>query len=171
MADRRSKRRILKWAGLMCSLLITVAGALTIPWTWTYCRVGEVSFREVQDVGTMPENTILKIMLRGARVDCLYNRKDGDYHASHFVQTGWHVRRDTAPLLPKPSCQAFYLTSTHTQLHFLLPLWIPLLLIAAPTAWLWWIDRRPFTMECCIACGYNLTGNTSGACPECGRRT
>jgi predicted RNA-binding Zn-ribbon protein involved in translation (DUF1610 family) len=22
----------------------------------------------------------------------------------------------------------------------------------------------------CINCGYNLTGNTSGVCPECGRR-
>jgi hypothetical protein len=21
---------------------------------------------------------------------------------------------------------------------------------------------------CCMVCGYNLTGNTSGVCPECG---
>lgn len=23
--------------------------------------------------------------------------------------------------------------------------------------------------DACLACGYNLTGNTSGTCPECGR--
>lgn len=28
--------------------------------------------------------------------------------------------------------------------------------------------RTPSTMPLCIACGYNLTGNTSGRCPECG---
>ena len=22
--------------------------------------------------------------------------------------------------------------------------------------------------KCCLTCGYNLTGNTSGVCPECG---
>jgi len=29
-----------------------------------------------------------------------------------------------------------------------------------------WLRRTP--PHCCAACGYNLTGNTSGVCPECG---
>jgi hypothetical protein len=30
--------------------------------------------------------------------------------------------------------------------------------------------RQPqFPGGCCRACGYDLTGNTSGRCPECGR--
>jgi len=29
--------------------------------------------------------------------------------------------------------------------------------------------RRPPPVGLCSACGYDLTGNTSGRCPECGR--
>ena len=27
---------------------------------------------------------------------------------------------------------------------------------------------RKLRPECCLTCGYNLTGNVSGVCPECG---
>jgi hypothetical protein len=52
---------------------------------------------------------------------------------------------------------------------FILPLWIPFLLVAIPTGFLFWRDRR---IPCghCQKCGYNLTGNTSGVCPECGEQ-
>lgn len=33
----------------------------------------------------------------------------------------------------------------------------------------WWRDRRRFPAGCCSACGYDLTGNVSGTCPECGQ--
>jgi hypothetical protein len=48
-----------------------------------------------------------------------------------------------------------------------IPLWIPLGLIALPTLWMWWLDQRP-GRGMCRTCGYNLTGNTTGRCPECG---
>ena len=48
------------------------------------------------------------------------------------------------------------------------PLWIPLLLVAVPTGVLWWRDRRRIPPGHCRQCGYNLTGNISGVCPECG---
>lgn len=57
-----------------------------------------------------------------------------------------------------------------TVLHA--PLWIPFLLASAyPT---YAIIRVPFRQHyrrrhnCCIRCGYNLRGNVSGICPECG---
>jgi len=48
-----------------------------------------------------------------------------------------------------------------------LPLWIPFLIVAVLTVFLWWTDRR-IPPHCCQNCGYNLTGNVSGICPECG---
>lgn len=32
----------------------------------------------------------------------------------------------------------------------------------------WWRRLRRRRRGCCLACGYDLTGNVSGACPECG---
>jgi hypothetical protein len=49
-----------------------------------------------------------------------------------------------------------------------IPLWIPLVLLAGPTAYLWRTDRRRIPAGHCQTCGYNLTGNVSGRCPECG---
>lgn len=48
-----------------------------------------------------------------------------------------------------------------------IPLWMPLLLFAIPTAHLSW-RNRPFPSDSCQKCGYDLTGNVSGTCPECG---
>ncbi len=49
---------------------------------------------------------------------------------------------------------------------------LPLLVIPL---WIMFATRRAFGQdwcrrECglCVACGYDLTGNTSGVCPECG---
>jgi hypothetical protein len=51
----------------------------------------------------------------------------------------------------------------------IIPLWIPLLLVAFPTGVLVWRDRR-IPLGHCRGCRYDLTGNTSGVCPECGHR-
>ena len=49
-----------------------------------------------------------------------------------------------------------------------IPLWLPFIAVGIPTAGLWWIDRRHPAPGSC-RCGYDLTGNTSGVCPECGQ--
>ncbi len=56
-----------------------------------------------------------------------------------------------------------------TQLGYFVPFWKPLALITVPTAFLWWLDRRRTPPGHCHHCGYDLTGNVSGVCPECGR--
>ena len=52
-----------------------------------------------------------------------------------------------------------------------IPYWLCFLLTAIPTAWLWHRDRRRVRPGCCLRCGYDLTGNLSGVCPECGEKT
>jgi hypothetical protein len=49
------------------------------------------------------------------------------------------------------------------------PAWMPLLALAAPTAYVWYLDlrHRPRPGHC-PACNYNLTSNTSGICPDRG---
>ena len=51
-------------------------------------------------------------------------------------------------------------------------MWVALCVIAVPAAVLWWADRprrpRRSRLAYCQKCGYNLTGNVSGRCPECG---
>ena len=53
-----------------------------------------------------------------------------------------------------------------------LPLWMPFVLFAAyPTVALIRGPLRHWRWQrkgSCLSCGYNLTGNTSGVCPECG---
>ena len=47
------------------------------------------------------------------------------------------------------------------------PLWMVLATAAIPTIWLGWRERG-IPPGHCQTCGYNLTGNISGRCPECG---
>jgi hypothetical protein len=49
-----------------------------------------------------------------------------------------------------------------------IPIWLVFLPAFVLTAFLWWRDRRRFPPGHCQNCGYNLTGNVSGRCPECG---
>ena len=50
-----------------------------------------------------------------------------------------------------------------------MPLWIPLVAALFPLAY-GWLKRRPRNAHQC-GCGYDLTGNVSGRCPECGQPT
>lgn len=40
--------------------------------------------------------------------------------------------------------------------------------LAACSLWLWWPYLRRKSPQECTTCGYDLTGNVSGRCPECG---
>lgn len=53
-----------------------------------------------------------------------------------------------------------------------IPLWFPSTLGGAITFLAWRSDgrdRRRRRLGQCSSCGYDLTGNIAGACPECGR--
>ncbi len=58
-----------------------------------------------------------------------------------------------------------FMTSRTT--HLFVPLWIPLLLVGAPTTLAFRRDRR-LAPGHCQTCGYNLRGEFFAGCPECG---
>ena len=90
-----------------------------------------------------------------------------------FGPTGWRLREpdgfhDLAAsngfALPRIGNKTLFYGS-----EVYVPLWFPLLIMAIPTYALFRRDRR-IPSGHCPTCGYNLTGNTSGKCSECGAR-
>lgn len=51
---------------------------------------------------------------------------------------------------------------------FCLPLWLPLVVMSVLLVSLLWHNYKRHPTGHCSQCGYNLTGNVSGICPECG---
>ena len=54
----------------------------------------------------------------------------------------------------------------HNIVYF--PLWVPLMLWIGFTAWFVTKNKGSAPAGSCESCGYNLYGNKSGICPECG---
>jgi hypothetical protein len=74
----------------------------------------------------------------------------------------WVPRFEPSEIFPRKIGR---LTTPQFDLHF--PLWIPVITFLMPTIILF--KRKPRSLPGrCDTCGYNLTGNTSGKCPECG---
>ncbi|MCP4590375.1 MAG: hypothetical protein GY842_06510 [bacterium] len=136
-------RRIAKWAGLVACAVIVASWYVSTRWMIAYAD----------------ESTALGGGIdRHALLFC---------HGLFTGLDGWHVesahgRRDMF-LLP-------WAGSDGSAQGLIIPLWMLFVGSAGGTAWLWWRDRRPPPGDC-QACGYDLTGNTSGVCPECGEAT
>lgn len=90
-------------------------------------------------------------------------------HVYAWSQTEWLPILSRAPFPPSPRwlphLTPFYGPGGGWIAD--LPMWIPLTLAIGASAVFWHRDRR-FQPGACQKCGYNLTGNTSGRCPECG---
>lgn len=54
--------------------------------------------------------------------------------------------------------------------HVILPIWVPVVIVLVGAAYAAWRNRRRRAIGACRRCGYDLTGNVSGVCPECGER-
>ena len=140
-------RRVLKWGGVVISSVVTVAWAVSL-----YCGFGH------------SKNDITIAAVNG-HVVCVCVAAIGK-----STDGGWFVDRSPASSgsftwLPGVERRAL---AVGVIVVYHLPLWMPLLLIAVPTTILFWRDRRRIPPGCCRVCGYDLTGNTSGVCPECG---
>ena len=154
-------RRILKWTGVGLSLLILAGWALSL-----WCRVQHW--------------TTSRTMTSIDRGWFVLERSDLDmrdlYSLAHLQTTfywlnvGLEALRFQPPIRfdqrPINSPSNPHATDRNTTIF--VALWVPLLAAAIPTAWLWHRDRHRVRPGCCLRCGYDLTGNTSGVCSECG---
>ncbi len=149
MAPSRT-RRIAKWTGLTICMLITLAWVATLRYALStnFIRVSKRS------VATLD-------LTRGSLV--LFQSPAQAWHDR--PGSGWLVEpRNYRTRQWWPHYRSFQPIPASWMLW--IPLWLPFLAIAIPTAWLWRRDRR-HPPGYCRKCGYDLTGNVTGVCSEC----
>ena len=186
MARRRLRRlvtrRRVKWAGtILCSLVLGVyiasawyeAGwVISRPQRRVYIGIGQGGLRfEVIDFDAplRYESFPIRQVYTWTEESFLIRQV---YNPWIELWPRWVMQRRGNPpispglrsMLSRPGSPTF------TWSYATVPLWIPLLLIAIPTAWLWYTDRRAKPWQC-ATCRYDLRGLDAGVCPECGTTT
>ncbi len=78
----------------------------------------------------------------------------------------FHYTMDRGPIIWLPEFK-LPLQPNMVVFSFLIPMWCIAPCVLIPTFLIWRKDRIPEGH--CQNCGYNLTGNVSGKCPECGQ--
>ena len=162
-------RRVLKWAGLVVCVLIVASWCVSVIWAVAYVRGfssfhgREFSGREFSEIESM-----LAIMSGAAEVWLVPapSPPPGDVVVDGFAR--WVVQRRRQRLSGMRWLPTWY--ESPRLMCVIIPLWMPLAAVGVPTAILWRRDRRPPKGHC-QTCGYDLTGNVSGVCPECGKVT
>jgi hypothetical protein len=160
MRYRRSRlRRVLKWvATIVCVLLIYLffdSGLWSMAWASPGVRYEVGVQRASVYVGWRPGN---------------WRRQDDP----HCGPPGWRIGRLSTPSRMSRRDWWIHAGALPTWVWIGVPLWCIIVPIAIPTSLAWRRDlrialvRRRRMKGLCVACGYNLTGNTSGRCPECG---
>lgn len=159
MTNRRHRlRRVTKWTSTFLSALILLVWILSVPLitrsplaliydrppVWAVLQYGNImSFIKQHDTGVYHQGLVL---------------------THQNPASNWHGRLRYGLLLPSLEHD-----ESKNYWEGYLPLWLPFLMFAAPTAFLWYRDRR-IPAGHCQACGYDLRGNVSGICPECGKQ-
>jgi len=93
------------------------------------------------------------------------------------TRLGGHVKPQVA-FSPSPSPDLIYWwphyqyvgggSRIYVDWWFALPVWVPLFFMVGICVLLLWKGRGRAGENDCQACGYDLTANVSGTCPECG---
>ncbi len=139
MKLRSRTRRALKWIATGLCVIIVVIWLVSTHWTISYTATAR---GYGVSLGSLELVDITHPeVVRGWLV--FRHPKQGLIHWPRTVHASWG-------------------TST------MVPLWLFFVPVALPTATLWWLDRRRYPPGHCQKCGYDLTGNVSGRCPECG---
>lgn len=147
MARLRRRWRVAKWIGLISAILAVMG--------WIVSNRYEIAFY------THACGRDIRVHLDSQKLFVfIYDnpQKSNTYLSIRRLR----VRSDIAVLLPQ--------LSFGNRLQFATPIGILFLFFLIPTVFLFWLDRRRIPPHCCQSCGYDLTGNLSGVCPECGEK-
>jgi len=156
MPRRRPIRHIFKWVGFVLCVLIVAVWGLSL--RWGYRHRGEYGF------------------IYCAKGDVFYWKPN--YHppvggSGVFHRHGWDVSQlrwswGLVGVRLPVKVDNVPVNTVNGKLYGL-GLWLPCICIGFPAAILFYRDRRRIPPGHCQKCGYNLTGNESGKCPECGK--
>jgi hypothetical protein len=156
---RTLPRPPLRWTAPAVLLLLLAAQALCLQWSYSW-----FGNRRFETAATPSPSYYPCFSLSNGAIE-LSNRA---------TYLGW-VPRETQgwqPADPRwgwcwvPKCRVRW-----PYPMLLVPLWMPSALAAALTAAAWWPHARAWHRQRkgqCIRCCYDLTGNATGVCPECG---
>ena len=157
MKQPSRRRRMLKWAGVAISLLFVVAWSASLRWQCEYGRASQYHHWSL-------------ILANGRCGGSVAIFDDPQISGSGWVVRQAPRRVDWLPWFASVDHGSRFPSPPWRGHAILLPLWMPFLIVAIPTAYLWWIGRRRVPPGRCQRCGYDLTGNISGTCPECGKK-
>ena len=135
-------RRVAKWCGVGVCLLLLVAWGVSL---W-------------QDFGFIRRNSGAEFVVHKGVLSFR--------HSESWPPSPWEGWFLESVFVDSKTWSLFPVFFSGGVNGFSLPLWIPFILTAMPTAWLFWRDRKPPPGHC-QRCGYNLRALTLPRCPEC----
>jgi hypothetical protein len=149
-------RNVLKWTGTCLCVLVLILAGVNLWW-----GVGWASPR--MDVCLGSSCGCLTVAWTNHGLGTWVGMGTGPGWSVQRVNNSWTDLRGWGEFATLPRCYG----AAWPMRYVTLPLWIVLLLAGVPAALLWWQDPRRIPLGHC-RCGYDLTGNVSGHCPECG---
>lgn len=164
MKRGRRQGRLLKWIATAVCMLVVGVWILSI-WWWVSVAKAPLIFQI--DSGSLH---FMDAPLFWELQD-FHAREQGRWRGRWQDQAhdwSWAIEQYGHPANLAERC-GLRLPSWHGDPSFAslrVPFWLVLAVCLLPTIWLWRRDRRIEPGYC--GCGYNLTGNVSGVCPECG---
>ena len=170
----RRRRFLIRWGCLSLSVVVLAVWAVS-PWRWLSLyapfwkiEIGEgvlsASFLSMSQLA-LDTTADLPYERVGAG---LYWEVSGD---SRYGRKWWDVSsREIGLTMPTYWIDEFPSESPGRECMVSIPMWLLFSIAAALAAWMFWRDRKRFGPGHCQRCDYDLTGNVSGICPECGKR-